>query len=319
MVGNIFVIPAILLVVLYVKSRKTYVVHPKTGDSVVLITGCDSGIGNAAVQRLLKEGYYVISTVFTDQGEETLRKFAQGINANDRLSVTRTDITNDDSVVELHSFVENFLKNNSSKKLVALVNNAGIALTSPLEVQPMAQFRKQIDVNLTGHVHVAQKLTHFLRDSKGRIVNTVSVAGRCAPPCGGAYGASKFAMEAITNCQRVELSPWDISVSAIEPGFVRTPLVVNCMSKMDEIYNGLLPDAKTLYKHELERGKKTGKRILSYAIDPSNVANKIYHAISSPNPKTRYLVGVDAHIVAFLVWFLPDRMMDGIHSLLNNT
>jgi len=80
MVGNIFVIPAILLVVLYVKSRKTYVVHPKTGDSVVLITGCDSGIGNAAVQRLLKEGYYVISTVFTDQVIKTYERFIVILN-----------------------------------------------------------------------------------------------------------------------------------------------------------------------------------------------------------------------------------------------
>ena len=107
-----------------------------------------------------------------------MESYARAIKASDRLTITRTDITNDDSVAQLREFVADFLRTNKSKKLVALVNNAGIALPSPIEVQPMAQFRKQIDVNLTGHVHVAQVMIEFLRESKGRIVNIVSVAGR---------------------------------------------------------------------------------------------------------------------------------------------
>ena len=136
---------------------------------------------------------------------------------------------------------------------------------------------------------------------------------RWTPKNAGAYSASKFAMEAITNCQRMELAKWGISVSAIEPGFVETPLLVG-MADLDKIYSSLLPEAKKLYSMQIEKGATIVHK-MKYAISPKHVVDKVLHAISSPTPKTRYLVGYDAHIIAFLVWVLPDRLQDVITQL----
>ena len=229
-------------------------------------------------------GFSVIATLFTDQGEASILEWARDHSADGRLVTTRTDITNDDSVVELESFVASYVSQHEGSQLVALVNNAGIALCGPLEVQPMSQFRRQIDVNLIGHVHVAQKLIKFLRISKGRLVNVVSIAGRAAHPSMGAYAASKFAMEAITDVQRQELAPFGISVSAIEPGFIKTPLVNNAFGELERTWDSLLPEvsrktlsryislsiqqARQLYSRELESSKKSGSSVLSYAPHP---------------------------------------------------
>ena len=140
----------------------------------------------------------------------------------------------------LEQFVRDFLKQNKGSQLVGLVNNAGIALSGPLEAQPMSQFRRQLDVNLFGHVHVSQKMVKYLRESQGRLINVTSMAGRAAARGMGAYAASKFGMEAITDVQRLELAPWGISVSAIEPGFIRTPLVTSTFGSLEQNWNNLL-------------------------------------------------------------------------------
>ena len=140
----------------------------------------------------------------------------------------------------LEQFVRDFLKQNKGSQLVGLVNNAGIALSGPLEAQPMSQFRRQLDVNLFGHVHVSQKMVKYLRESQGRLINVTSMAGRAAARGMGAYAASKFGMEAITDVQRLELAPWGISVSAIEPGFIRTPLVTSTFGSLGQNWNNLL-------------------------------------------------------------------------------
>jgi len=86
----------------------------------------------------------------------------------------------------------------------------------------------------------------------------------------GAYAASKFGMEAISDSLRQELAEWNISVSAIEPGFIRTPMVENSIKQIDTLWNDLKPNAKTLYARSFERSKKGGEKVLSYCISPSN-------------------------------------------------
>jgi NAD(P)-dependent dehydrogenase (short-subunit alcohol dehydrogenase family) len=92
--------------------------------------------------------------------------------------VLYTDITNEESVAELRATITNLLQEHPTKKLIGVVNNAGIALGAPIEVQPYAQFKRQVEVNLFGHVLIAQQTIPFLRDSGGRLVNIVSIAGR---------------------------------------------------------------------------------------------------------------------------------------------
>ena len=116
--------------------------------------------------------------------------------------------------------VENILEENKSKKIIGLVNNAGIVLPGPIELQPIKQFQKQIDVNLIGHIRITQKFLSFIRKSKGRVVNICSIAGRISGVMMGSYNASKHAMEAVSDTLRVEMIRFGVSVSAVEPGFV---------------------------------------------------------------------------------------------------
>lgn len=106
------------------------------------------------------------------------------------------------------------------RRLAGILNNAGIITNAPLEVQPMEDVVRQLDVNVVGHVRVLQALLPLVRKDRARIVNLVSIAGRYSTPGLGAYSASKHAMEAVTDTLRLELEPWHISVSAIEPGMI---------------------------------------------------------------------------------------------------
>jgi len=297
----------------FVLNKKAFKVHPADANSAILITGCDSGIGRATAEKFLQEGFTVIATVFTEEGNSSLHQYASGNKAANRLATTRTDITDDKSVENLDQFVGDYLKKNPGMKLVGLVNNAGIALSGPLEAQPIGQFRRQVEVNLFGHVHVAQKMTKYLRECQGRLINVTSMAGRAAARGMGAYAASKFALEAVSDVQRLELSRWGISVSAIEPGFMRTPLVTNAFGGLEQNWKNLL-EARELYAPELERTKKSGARILGYAPSPSLVADKIFHGITAKYPLTRYRVGKDAAVINSMLW-MPDRVRDRIVDL----
>jgi len=305
---------------LFVKTRQrnNFKVHPATSDSVILISGCDTGIGRATTEKFIAEGYHVLATVFTKTGEGELKQYAESLRKAANLTTCFTDITKEESVGTLHETLENLLAQYPTKNLVGLVNNAGIALGGPIEVQPFKLFRKQLDVNLFGHVLMSQTFIPFLRESQGRLVNTVSLAGRAAAAGMGAYAASKFAMEAVTDSLRQELAQWKISVSAIEPGFIRTPMVENNIKQIDSLWDELNPNAKTLYSRSYERAKRGGQKVLRYCISPTNVADAIFHAITSPKPKTRYLVGNDALIIGNLWSFLPDRLKDALGELLVN-
>lgn len=105
-----------------------------------------------------------------------MKAYAASQGKAENLSTMKTDITNEESVLLLRDHVESLIK--SGKQLVGLVNNAGVALVGPVEVQPIKQFKRQVEVNLFGHVHVTQVLLPFIRESKGRVVSTVSLAGR---------------------------------------------------------------------------------------------------------------------------------------------
>jgi len=110
------------------------------------------------------------------------------------------------------------------EELHGLVNNAGIAIAAPLEFLPPDELRRQLEVNVIGQLAVTQAFLPALRRARGRIVNIGSIAGRSALPFLGAYAASKFALEAITDSLRVELAPFGIEVSVVEPGTIATPI-----------------------------------------------------------------------------------------------
>eukprot|EP01096_Ripella_sp_DP13-Kostka_P017084 TRINITY_DN8638_c0_g1_i3.p1 TRINITY_DN8638_c0_g1~~TRINITY_DN8638_c0_g1_i3.p1 ORF type:complete len:326 (+),score=126.30 TRINITY_DN8638_c0_g1_i3:419-1396(+) len=284
---------------------------PKPQESVVVITGCDSGIGFHSTIRLLNAGFDVVASTYTPGGKHDLEKKAAEPSCKGKLYNFPLDITNNDSIDQFRSNVEEVLRDNN-KKLAAIVNNAGIALPGPLEVQPVPQFERQMQVNLTGHVAVTQHFLPLIRRDKGRIINTASIAGRVAGAGMGAYACSKFAMEAFSDTLRQEVFQFGVSVSVIEPGFTQTPLVRSASVDYERNWDVLAPNARSLYKAQYESGKRMMPSIYAGASPVDNVAKAVEHAVTASRPKTRYLVGVDANILAIMAMFCPDRLRDAI-------
>jgi NAD(P)-dependent dehydrogenase (short-subunit alcohol dehydrogenase family) len=192
--------------------------------------------------------------------------------------------------------------------LDALVDNAGIAIAAPLEFLPPEELERQLDVNVVGQLRVLQAFLPALRSSRGRVVLMGSVAGRSALPFLGAYAMSKFALEAMADSLRVELAPWGIHVSLVQPATIATPM----WTKEQRAITEFPPEAAQLYGRRVERFRQlAAERSSKHARPVEDVADAVEHALTADKPKTRYLVGPDAKRRA-LVQALPDRWRDRI-------
>jgi NAD(P)-dependent dehydrogenase (short-subunit alcohol dehydrogenase family) len=191
-------------------------------------------------------------------------------------------------------------------RLDALVNNAGIAIAAPLEFLPPDELARQLDVNVVGQVRVTQAFLPALRRARGRIVFVGSIGGRSALPFLGAYAASKFALEAITDSLRVELAPWGMHVAIVEPGTIATPM----WTKPQRAVEDMPPQVAELYGERIQKFRSLAeRRSAARGVPPDEVAKAIEQALTAPTPKTRYLVGADAKRRAALQR-LPDRSRD---------
>jgi NAD(P)-dependent dehydrogenase (short-subunit alcohol dehydrogenase family) len=194
--------------------------------------------------------------------------------------------------------------------LGGLVNNAGVVIGSPLEVIPLSQLRKQLEVNVIGQIAVTQAFLPLLRRGRGRIVNMGSIAGRGTIPLLGPYSASKYALEALTDALRMELQPWGIQVSIIEPGAIATPIWEKSGKTAEELESLVGDEAKALYSEAVIRIREAVAQSAQRAISPDVVVRAVHHALTAAHPKTRYLVGKDAKLRAWMVKWLPDRIQD---------
>jgi NAD(P)-dependent dehydrogenase (short-subunit alcohol dehydrogenase family) len=194
--------------------------------------------------------------------------------------------------------------------LEGLVNNAGIAVPGPLETLPIDDFSRQVEVNLTAHVAVTQAMLPAIRAARGRVVFITSIGGLMAFPMFGAYHAAKFGLEAVCDVFRQELRPWGISVSAIEPGSIATPIWERGDAEVDAIAARAGEDHSALYGEAIEAYREVARKTGARGIPPEKVAAKIERALSARRPRTRYLVGADARGQALLARLLPDRLLD---------
>lgn len=210
------------------------------------------------------------------------------------------------------AFAVETVKNTVGDEIFGLVNNAGIAVPGPLELLPIPDFEQQMRVNVTGQLAVTQAFLGLLRQGRGRIVNMGSVSGRSAAPFLGAYNASKFALEALTDVMRMELKPWGISVSIIEPGAIATPIWEKSFAQADIAKENLSQSAQNLYGHALTAVRKQVGIMASKSISSDIVAKAVIHALTAKQPKTRYLIGQDAKLAVVLKYFLPDKLYDRV-------
>ncbi|WP_414575611.1 SDR family NAD(P)-dependent oxidoreductase [Anabaena sp. CCY 9402-a] len=272
-------------------------------QGTVVITGASTGIGEACALHLDKLGFCVFAGVRKDSDAQKLQQ-----KASQRLIPIFLDVTDADSI----AFAVETVKNTVGDEIFGLVNNAGIAVPGPLELLPIADFEQQLQVNVTGQLAVTQAFLGLLRQSQGRIVNMGSISGRSAAPFLGAYNASKFALEALTDVMRMELRPWGISVSIIEPGAIATPIWEKSFTQADTAKQNLSPSALNLYGHALTAVRKQVGILASKSISSDIVAEAVIHALTAKKPKTRYLIGQDAKIGALLKYLLPDRLYDRV-------
>jgi NAD(P)-dependent dehydrogenase (short-subunit alcohol dehydrogenase family) len=267
-----------------------------------LVTGASTGIGRATALRLDSSGWRVFAGVRRDEDAESLRGAA-----SPRLEPVFLDVTEPEQIAAAAERVER----ESENGLAGLVNNAGVAIPGPLETIPLEDLRRQLEINLVAYVAVTQALLPQIRRAEGRVVFLSSIGGRVAFPFGGPYHASKFATEAIGDVFRQELRPWNLKVSIIEPGSIDTPIWERGQRKGEEI-EAKSPQTSLLYGAAIEKFRKVIEDTAERGIPPEKVAKAIAHALESPRPKSRYLVGLDAKLQARLKPLIPTAVFDRI-------
>jgi len=268
----------------------------------IVVTGASSGIGEACALYLDELGYRVFAGVRNPADGEALKA-----KASKWLVPLLLDVTDEASINKAAGTVAAAV---GAAGLAGLVNNAGIGVGGPLEVVPLADLRKQFEVNVIGQVAVTQALLPLLRQGRGRIVNMGSIAGRATMPFMGPYSASKFALEALTDAMRMELQPWGIHVSIVEPGAIESRIWEKAGRSADEMEAAASPEAKAHYGEAVARVREAMAQAAQRAIPARVVAEAVAHALRTARPKTRYLVGPDARFRAVLAAWLPDRVQD---------
>ena len=265
-------------------------------SGTVLVTGASTGIGEAAALHLAGLGFGVVGGVRNDEDDDRLR--AAG------LDTVRLDVTDSAHIEALRARF-------ADQPLAGLVNNAGMAVAGPLEFLPIENFRQQIEINLIGQVAVTQALLPAVRRGGGRILNVTSIGGRIAFPFTGAYHASKFGLEGVSDTLRRELRGQGIEVIVIEPGGVKTPIWRKGTAVADEMSASMPPEMERLYGRLRDSIRTQSVRIAERTgLEPSAVAEVIGTAMTADRPKTRYLVGRDAKSRWAIAKRVPDRVMD---------
>ena len=182
----------------------------------IVITGASTGIGRATVLHLDRLGYRVFAGVRREADADALRN-----ESSDRLTPVFLDVTNIGSIEAAAKTVSAEV---GERGLAGLVNNAGVSLGGPLEFVPLDELRRQLEVNTIGPIAVTQHFLPLVRQGRGRIVFVSSINGRISAPTHGPYSASKFALEALADALRMELTPSGIHVSVIEPGAIKASI-----------------------------------------------------------------------------------------------
>ena len=276
-------------------------------DRPVLITGVSSGIGLATSKYLLSKDIPVIGSVRKSEDAANLRALYP-----ETFRSIVFDQTDFQSIDLAHQEVLKFC---GKSGLRALVNNAGIAVSGPMQYVKEEYIRKQMEVNFFGLLKVTQVFLPLLGASfnskyePGRLINISSISGRMVRMMMGPYSSSKFAVEAISDAFRRELSIFDIKVSIIEPG----PIDTEIWSKAKKEDN---PYMDTDYGYILSNRDQIIKQNEDMAISAQKVAEKIYHAITASKPKTRYLVTGKKLLILVLIKLLPTKWVDKLFTQL---
>lgn len=269
----------------------------------VVITGVSTGIGRAAAQELAAHGYHVFGSVRREADAAELQA-----QLGQNFTALLFDVTDEGAVKAGAARVSDLL---AGQGLAGLINNAGVGSGGPLMVQPLAEVRRILEVNVLGALTVTQAFLPLLGAQfpqphpPGKIVNITSVGGKIALPFLGAYAASKFGLEALSDALRRELAIFGIDVIVIEPGPVKTAI-------WDKAEQDNFSDryADTLYGPILVKFEKMFIEQGRAGLPPEAVAGVIRHVLENAHPKTRYALPSQPILGWLLPRLLPDRWLD---------
>jgi NAD(P)-dependent dehydrogenase (short-subunit alcohol dehydrogenase family) len=254
-----------------------------------LVTGCSTGIGRATAEALAKAGY---DTWATARRPETL----EGIQGVRTAALDVTDEASMTAAVEQAGGVD------------ILVNNAGYAEMGPVETTPIEAWRRQFETNVFGLVRMTQLvLPHMRANRYGRIINLSSMGGQITFPLGGAYHATKYAVEAISDALRLEVASFGVRVVLIEPGPIRTSFEETADAALTANDDG--PYAEATLAFGTMMAGTYGSRL---AAPPERVAKAIVRAVK--HPRSRVRITPHAHVLTRARRLLPDRVWDAALS-----
>ena len=270
----------------------------------ILITGCSSGIGYDAASHLKEIGWRVFATCRKEVDCNRLAK--EGFETF--LLDYRKESTIDKTIEKISNINEN--------KLDALFNNGAYALPGAVEDLTRDALKDIFEVNFFGHVDLINKALPLLRNSQdGRVVNCSSVLGFAALPYRGAYNATKFAIEAITDTLRREPTGKKIKFILIEPGPINTKIRENSIYHFERWIDWENSSLAEFYRNNLlKRLYQPKKRLDFFELEPKDVTKKLVSALHSKKPKQRYYVTYPTHAANIINRFLPTRLQDLLYK-----
>jgi len=265
----------------------------------VLVTGAGRGIGRAITKRLVSNGWDVYAGVRkSEDGASLVKEFGEHIHP------VQLDVTSAADVAALADVLP--------ERLDAVVNNAGFARGGPVEAVPIEDVRNQFDVNVIGQVAVTQAVLARLRASRGRVVFVSSVSGRISTPMTGVYNASKFAIEGIADALRLELAPWRIRVSLVEPAQTDTAIWQDAEGTLEAETARLAPEHRELYARHVDGFRKIIKMSKRMALSPDGVAAAVERALTASRPRARYVVGAGPKMQVRMSSLTPTPVRDAM-------
>lgn len=281
--------------------------------ALALVTGASSGIGRATAIRLGASGWTVLAGVREPEAGERLERDAVGAGAADRVIALELDVTDSARLAAAAELVERQARATSAGGLDALVNNAGIGMSGPLELVSADELRRLFEVNTFGQLAVTQAMLPMLRGRRGRIVFVSSIGGRVAMPYSGAYAASKHAVEAFADALRVELRGAGVQVALVEPGSVVTAIWGKAREEVERA--SIPPELQAQYGHVPAAMGEVIEKTAQRGVTPELVAQTIERALSARRMRARYLVGRDARAMLVAKRLLPEPLFDSLARL----
>ena len=270
-------------------------------ERTILITGCSSGIGHAAAQTLRARGWRVFAACRRQEDCDRLRR--EGFDA------PRLDYQDDDSIrTALTEVLEA-----TGGTLDALFNNGAYAIPGAVEDLPTDALRDIFETNVFGWHSLTRAVLPVMRaQGHGRIVQCSSVLGLITMPWRGAYSASKFALEGLTDTLRMEMSDTDIDVILIEPGPITSAFRANSILQFERWIDWKNAPRAAQYETQLRPRLYNSVKKTTFELGPEAVVNKLIHAVEAPRPRPRYYVTVPTYFSGFMRRLLPTRLLDKV-------